>query len=80
LADVHRRRHTAELSEALTSPAGKRQFRRGVYDPATGTVAGYGPPASHHLRYLASANCLLDIPEDVTQVDAGSAVRVWELT
>jgi molybdopterin molybdotransferase len=80
LADVHRRRHTAELSESLTSPAGKRQFRRGVYDPATGTVAGYGPPASHHLRYLASANCLLDIPEDVTQVDAGSAVRVWELT
>ncbi len=80
LAEVHRRRHTAELSEALTSPAGKRQFRRGVYDRATGTVAGYGPPASHHLRYLASANCLLDIPEDVTQVDAGSAVRVWELT
>lgn len=80
LADVHRRQHTAELSEALTSPAGKRQFRRGVYDPATGTVAGYGPPASHHLRYLASANCLLDIGEDVTQVDAGSAVRVWELT
>lgn len=78
--DAGRLQHTAELTEALTSPPGKRQFRRGVYDPTTGTVTGYGPPASHHLRYLASANCLLEIPEDVTEVAAGSPVRVWDLT
>ncbi len=53
---------------------GKRQFRRGVYDPHTGTVTSYGPPASHHLRWLASANCLLDIAEDVTELAAGEQV------
>jgi molybdopterin molybdotransferase len=72
------RRH-AVLSESLTSPAGKRQFRRGVYDPADGTVATYGPPASHHLRWLASANCLLEIGEDVTEIAAGEGVSVWDL-
>ncbi len=69
----------AVLAERCTSPPGKRQFRRGVLDPATGTVTSYGPPASHHLRWLASANCLLEIPEDVTDIDAGAPVRVWVL-
>jgi molybdopterin molybdotransferase len=40
----------------------------------------YGPPASHHLRWLASANCLLEIGEDVTRLPAGSAVGVWDLS
>ena len=43
------------------------------------TVTSYGPPASHHLRWLASANCLLEIDEDVVELPAGSPVRVWEL-
>ena len=77
---TERPRRTAVLTEALTSPRGKRQFRRGVYDPAAGTVTGYGPAASHHLRWLASANCLLDIPEDVTHVGAGEQVEMWVLS
>lgn len=80
LPDADRPHRSAELAETLTSPAGKRQFRRGVYDAAAGTVTSYGPPASHHLRWLASANCLLDIPEEVTELPAGSTVRVWDLT
>ena len=75
-----RPRRTAVLTEALTSPDGKRQFRRGVYDPAAATVTGYGPPASHHLRWLASANCLLDIGADVTGIAAGEHITVWDLT
>jgi molybdopterin molybdotransferase len=71
---------TATMCEALTSPRGKRQFRRGVLAPDTDTVTSYGPPASHHLRWLASANCLLDIPADVTEIQAGTAVRVWDLS
>jgi len=71
---------TAVLAEDLTSPAGKRQFRRGVYDPDTATVTSYGPPASHHLRWLASANCLLDISADVTGIAAGEQIAVWDLT
>ena len=62
------------------SQGGKRQFRRGVYDEAAGTVTTYGPPASHHLRWLASANCLLEIDEDVTRITAGEQVLVWDLS
>ncbi|MBS9532770.1 molybdopterin molybdotransferase MoeA [Mycobacterium sp. M1] len=75
-----RPRREAVLSEKITSPPGKRQFRRGLLDHHTGTVTNYGPPASHHLRYLASANCLLDVAEDVTEVPAGTRVQVWDLT
>lgn len=79
LPNPERPRRTAVLTEDLTSPRGKRQFRRGVFDADAGTVTGYGPPASHHLRWLASANCLLEIDEDVTEVAAGTHVRVWDL-
>lgn len=75
-----RLRRSAVLTEDLTSPRGKRQFRRGVLDAETGTVTSYGPPASHHLRWLASANCLLEIAEDVDALSAGAQVQVWDLT
>ena len=79
LPNPDRPRRTAVLAEDLTSPRGKRQFRRGVLDRDAGTVTSYGPPASHHLRWLASANCLLEIDEDVAEVAAGSPVQVWDL-
>lgn len=75
-----RPRRTAVLTEDVTSPRGKRQFRRGVLDADAGTVTSYGPPASHHLRWLASANCLLEIDEDVESLSAGAQVQVWDLT
>ena len=77
LPSPHRPRRKAVLTDGLTSPAGKRQFRRGVLDD--GNVTTYGPPASHHLRWLASANCLLEIGEDVTEIEEGSRVDVWDL-
>jgi molybdopterin molybdotransferase len=80
LPDPQRPQLTAELKEDLTSPRGKRQFRRGVLDAAKREVTSYGPPASHHLRWLASANCLLEIEEDVSELAAGSAVQVWDLS
>jgi molybdopterin molybdotransferase len=52
--------------------------RPGVFDD--GEVTTYGPPASHHLRWLASANCLLELAEDITELAAGSKVRVWDLS
>ena len=138
LPDPHRPRRTAVLAEGLKSPLGKRQFRRGVFDPssagaqrpgesasaagaerpgesasaagaerpgesasaagaerpgesasaagaerpgetASGSVTTYGPPASHHLRWLASANCLLEIDENVGEMAAGDLVHVWDL-
>ncbi len=80
MPDPNRARRMATLTEAISSPAGKRQFRRGVYDPETGTVASYGPPASHHLRWLATANCLLDIGAEVTEIPAGEQVAIWDLS
>ena len=79
LPNPNRPRRTAVLAEDLTSPRGKRQFRRGVLNRDAGTVTSYGPPASHHLRWLASADCLLEIDEDVAEVAAGSTVHVWDL-
>ncbi|QZY46875.1 molybdopterin molybdotransferase MoeA [Mycolicibacterium austroafricanum] len=79
LPHAERPRRTAMLTEDLVSPRGKRQFRRGVFDPVTDTVTGYGPPASHHLRWLASANCLLELDEDTAEVAAGSRVQLWDL-
>lgn len=79
LPNPERPQRTAVLTEDLTSPRGKRQFRRGVLDVQAGTVTSYGPPASHHLRWLASANCLLEIDEDVADLAAGSHVLIWDL-
>lgn len=80
LPDPERPRRAAVLTEGLTSPRGKRQFRRAIFDADAATVTSYGPPASHHLRWLASANGLLDIPEDIVEVSAGTQLQVWDLT
>lgn len=80
LPDPYRPHRPAVLAESLTSPRGKRQFRRAILDTDSGSVISYGPPASHHLRWLASANGLLDIPEDVVEVSAGTELQVWDLS
>ena len=80
LPDPERPHRPAILAESLTSPRGKRQFRRAIFDSETGSVTSYGPPASHHLRWLASANGLLDIPENVVEVPAGTQLQVWDLS
>jgi molybdopterin molybdotransferase len=79
LAAPQRPRRSAVLAETLTAPAGKRQFRRGLFDATTDTVASHGPAGSHHVRYLASANCLIDIPVGATEVPAGTQVQVWDI-
>lgn len=71
-----RPRVTARLTEALESPAGLRQFRRGALDAASGTVAPVGGPGSHLLGALARSDCLIDIPENVTDLKAGDEVVV----
>ena len=73
---AQRPRTMARLTEALESPADKRQFRRGVLDPAAGTVAAIGGPASHLLAALARSNCLIDIPENIAHLEIGKEVVV----
>lgn len=73
-----RRTTTAKVTESFTSPPGKRQFRRGELTLADGVavVDPIGPPASHHLAFMASANALLDIAADVDSVESGTIVEV----
>lgn len=77
--DLTRPTVRAPLSAPLDSPAGKRQFRRGHLNTVDGTVAAWGGPGSHLLAWLAGADCMLVVPENVTHLDAGDAVEVWLL-
>ncbi|HJQ05283.1 MAG TPA: gephyrin-like molybdotransferase Glp [Nocardioides sp.] len=71
---------TATLGEALTSPPGKRQLRRGRLDRDARTVRAWGPAGSGFLGWYAGADCLIDIPDDTTELAAGASVEVWDLT
>jgi molybdopterin molybdotransferase len=73
---AQRPRAMARLTETLESPGDKRQFRRGAFDPAEGTVIPVGGPGSHLLGALARSNCLIDIPETTTALKAGEQVVV----
>ena len=77
--DVTRPIVRAPLSAPLDSPAGKRQFRRGQLDAVAGTVAAWGGPGSHLLSWLAGADCMIVIGEDVTHLESGDEVEVWLL-
>lgn len=68
--------------ERADSPAGKRQYRRGVlHREATGgySVSFVGGAGSHLIASMASSNCLVVIDEEVTEVVAGSRVTVIPL-
>jgi molybdopterin molybdotransferase len=74
-----RPRTDARLTDPIRSPAGKRQFLRGDHDPATGRVRPVGGPGSHLLGALAVANCLIEVPEQVTELPPEAVVRVLRL-
>ena len=72
----------AAALERMESPAGVRQYRRGVlHREATGgySVSLAGGPGSHLIASMASSNCLVVIDEEVTEVVAGSRVTVIPL-
>ncbi|WP_312856877.1 molybdopterin molybdotransferase MoeA [Arthrobacter mobilis] len=62
---------------ALESPPGIHQVRRGRYDGA-GAVP-VGGPASHLVHALAHSNALLQLPPEVTRLEAGGNVEIWLL-
>jgi molybdopterin molybdotransferase len=73
-ASPDRLRTTARLTAPLRSPAGRRQFLRGRFDGAV--VDQVGGPGSHLVAHLARANCLVVVPEDVTELPEGAQVAV----
>ncbi|MEV5413186.1 gephyrin-like molybdotransferase Glp [Thermopolyspora sp. NPDC052614] len=68
----------ATTDRALRSPKGKTSYLRGVLSPA-GVVSPVHGQGSHQLGALAAADALIVVPEDVTEVPAGSTVRVIPL-
>ncbi|MEU1419502.1 gephyrin-like molybdotransferase Glp [Kitasatospora sp. NPDC005751] len=75
-ADVHRPVVRAVCPVALRSPAGRRQFLRGRYAAGDGVVEPVGGAGSHLVGALARADCLITVPEEVTELAAGSEVDV----
>jgi molybdopterin molybdotransferase len=78
---LHRPTVRARLSATLTSPPGKRTFARGwlSVDKGEYVVSPVGGSGSHLIASLAGANAFVVIPEDVTEVVAGSAVTTMLL-
>jgi molybdopterin molybdotransferase len=77
---VNRQHVRAKLIESMTSPLGRRQFRRGFYTQTEGQVTGVvgprGGPGSHLLAAFTQANCLIVLPEEVGAVAEGEEVDV----
>ncbi|MEV1168107.1 gephyrin-like molybdotransferase Glp [Nonomuraea sp. NPDC049784] len=69
---------TARVTGPLRSPAGRRSFLRGVL-ASDGTVSPVHGQGSHQLAALASANALIVVAEDVTEVPEGASVEVIPL-
>jgi molybdopterin molybdotransferase len=78
--EVERKRLRAHASSAMRSPAGRRQYRRGYYDAGSVQAVPVGGPGSHLLAAFAQSNCLIEIPEDVTEVAEGAEVELIMLT
>jgi molybdopterin molybdotransferase len=77
LQPVHRRTVRAACAGGVaSSPKARRQYLRGRYDPAAGTVTPVGGAGSHLVGALARANALIVVPEDTVAVAAGAEVDV----
>jgi molybdopterin molybdotransferase len=79
-ANLFRPERTATITESITSPGGKRQFARGTVSGRDRLeVAPVGGQGSHVIGGLSRANCIIVIPETVTEVRAGSSVSIIDL-
>jgi molybdopterin molybdotransferase len=74
---TERPRVQARSTEALRSPAGRSQYRRGWHEGDV--VTPVGGPGSHLLASLAISNCLIELPADVTDVAEGDLVTVLRI-
>jgi molybdopterin molybdotransferase len=70
-------RETRALRQPVESPAGKRQFLRGVV--VEGLLEAVAGPGSHLVAGLAASTVLIDIPADVTHLNAGDRVETITL-
>jgi molybdopterin molybdotransferase len=79
---LFRRTVSAVALEPMRSPAGRRQYRRGLLqreDSGGYSVQPVGGPGSHLLASMAQSNCLIVVDEAVTEVAGGDQVTVLPL-
>ncbi|WP_285729884.1 gephyrin-like molybdotransferase Glp [Nocardiopsis sp. ATB16-24] len=75
----------ATLTSPVASPKGRRSYLRAVLEEsphgrgADATVSPAFHQGSHQLSALAGANALVVVPEEVTEVVAGTSVQVLRL-
>jgi molybdopterin molybdotransferase len=82
LDDVLRRPVAVRTGEAFASPPGRRSYLRVRLSSAEGggpVAHSAGGQGSHQLSALASADALLIVPEDVTEVPAGATLAALPL-
>jgi molybdopterin molybdotransferase len=79
LTDLMRPELTTVCTEALSSPAGKRQFARARFLPSGAVVPSGQGQGSHVMGGLAVADALIVIPDAVTSIAAGDTVTVIDL-
>jgi molybdopterin molybdotransferase len=80
--NVQRQTLQAIALERMDSPAGRRQYRRGLLHREPDgrySVSLIGGQGSHLIAAMAASNCLVVIEEDVTEVVPGSRVTVLPL-
>ena len=68
----------ARLTHGISSPEGRLQLVRALHDTDRGGafVSPVGGHGSHLIGDLAAANALIEVPADVTAVQAGEMVQV----
>jgi molybdopterin molybdotransferase len=77
--NLHRATVQAVALQRMDSPAGKRQFRRGLLhrEPdGSLSVEPVGGTGSHLIAAMAASNCLIVVDEQVTEVVRGSRLTV----
>ncbi len=79
--EVLRPQVRATVLEGFSSPAGKTQFARVDLDVADGhyVIRPTGAQGSHILGGLSRANALAVVPPEVTQVEVGDVLTVYDL-
>jgi molybdopterin molybdotransferase len=80
--NVQRQTLQATALERMSSPNGRKQYRRGLLHREPDgrySVAPVGGHGSHLVAAMAASNCLVIIDEDVTEVASGSRVTVLPL-
>ncbi|MDP9801176.1 molybdopterin molybdotransferase [Arcanobacterium wilhelmae] len=79
---VERRAITARVDSAWVSPQGVVEYVRGkvLGAPSAGYhVTPMGDPSRQLLTGLADANCLVEVPADVTQINVGDELACYVL-